>query len=543
MQTIPLTPELFMNTLLTAAVLGMSVYLFALNKKALIRNQKGWRLILTGAGLITFATAIGVVEASHNLVTIYIFDDFALHTFAKEIIGYLGGFLFLFIGFLSWLPLVEQLEESHANVKLQERENILNSALNASPSLIAISSVIEGRHREVNDHWLQTLGYTRGEVIGKTVEDLNIWPTPEHRQEVVQILAEEGRVQNYETQLRKRSGEFIDIMISASKIVMDGEDCILFIAQDITRRRRMEAALIDSEAELRGILSNMEELYYRADENGVITFAAGPVKEITGWEIDEVINMNATDFYASDDGRDRFFELLEKGNGKVRNFESLMNYKDGKRAWVSTNAQYMLDYAGEVVGVEGTVRDVTHMVENREALEHMALHDPLTGLNNRRSYEHHLNEALARARRSKVMGAVVFIDLDGFKEINDTLGHNFGDEVLKLTSKRLRVITRETDFIARLGGDEFCVIIEQTQNKQAARIYAKKMIEAVSPDITIEGKQARVYASAGVVMFDGFEPGDTVRQIIAEADKAMYAAKRSGGDTFCFSDEIKSTRA
>ena len=163
-------------------------------------------------------------------------------------------------------------------------------------------------------------------------------------------------------------------------------------------------------------------------------------------------------------------------------------------------------------------------------LESLALKDPLTGLANRRLLADRLSVALVNARRNKCAMAVMYLDLDGFKQINDTLGHAAGDALLKMVAGRLLATVREQDTVARLGGDEFVIALWQVHGKGDATAVAKKMIEAVSQPYLIEGKSVTITTSVGVSIYP--EHGRDEEQLMKRADRALYAAKRSGKNAY-----------
>ena len=166
--------------------------------------------------------------------------------------------------------------------------------------------------------------------------------------------------------------------------------------------------------------------------------------------------------------------------------------------------------------------------------ESLALKDPLTGLANRRLLADRMLTALAQARRNKSLFALVYLDLDGFKQVNDTLGHGSGDALLKMIAGRLVATVRAEDTVARLGGDEFVVLLRHVKDAEDATGVARKMIEAVSQPCSIEGQTVSVTTSAGLAIYPANgEDGDT---LMKHADLALYQAKRAGKNGYCVSD-------
>ncbi|WP_137970941.1 diguanylate cyclase domain-containing protein [Pseudomonas sp. F(2018)] len=170
--------------------------------------------------------------------------------------------------------------------------------------------------------------------------------------------------------------------------------------------------------------------------------------------------------------------------------------------------------------------------QSRNALEHLARHDALTGLPNRRMFFERLEHALANARRSAMPLAVLFVDLDHFKQLNDSLGHGAGDRVLQAVANLLRSATRESDTVARLGGDEFVILIEQMDDPQRVIAVLHKLHERFQLPMLMDGHEVQVQASMGVSLFP--RDGDDIESLLQQADRAMYAAKNAGRNTYSY---------
>lgn len=221
--------------------------------------------------------------------------------------------------------------------------------------------------------------------------------------------------------------------------------------------------------------------------------------------------------------------------GKVQGFEIEVFRKDGDSMWITENSRAVHDQYGRLLHYEGTMLDITERKEAQVQLYQWAHHDPLTGLMNRRLFEIRLKQALAHAKNSEKQGILMYFDLDGFKRVNDQLGHEFGDELLKMVAQRLRTCLRELDVICRLGGDEFTVLAEHVARREHAEIVAKKLLAHISQPYEYQGKIANVGVSIGISFFDGHSY-DT-NALIQQADQAMYQAKQAGKGRFCFYGE------
>jgi diguanylate cyclase (GGDEF)-like protein/PAS domain S-box-containing protein len=214
--------------------------------------------------------------------------------------------------------------------------------------------------------------------------------------------------------------------------------------------------------------------------------------------------------------------------------EYRLRHADGSTRWVQGHGQPVRDAGGVVQHVDGVWYDVTERRSGEERLAHLALHDPLTDLPNRALFQEHLTVAIANAARSGMGGAVLFIDLDDFKLVNDGFGHAVGDELLVLVAHRLRESCRAGDVVARQGGDEFLVLVQGTTGdaapEAAAQIVAGNLRTALARPFAVAGVDLYVTPSIGASLFPA--DGDTAETLLKHADVAMYAAKDSGRDGY-----------
>jgi diguanylate cyclase (GGDEF)-like protein len=188
------------------------------------------------------------------------------------------------------------------------------------------------------------------------------------------------------------------------------------------------------------------------------------------------------------------------------------------------------DAAGQVIGVFALAQDITRRKQNEERLVSAALHDPLTGLANRQLLADRVSLAIAHARRNTSALAVVYLDLDGFKEVNDTLGHDAGDHLLEMVGQRLVAAVREVDTVARVGGDEFAVVLWQVNGALDAASVASKLLETVSKQYGVRGRTVKITISAGVAMYPAH--GDDAATLLKSADLSLHEAKHSGKNAY-----------
>jgi diguanylate cyclase (GGDEF)-like protein len=223
--------------------------------------------------------------------------------------------------------------------------------------------------------------------------------------------------------------------------------------------------------------------------------------------------------------------LLQTQDG-VRNFESQVYRLDGSVIWISENARAVKDADGAVQFYEGTVVDITERKEHEAILEHQASHDSLTGLPNRSLLRDRIEQAIGRARRDDGLLAVVFVDLDHFKLINDSLGHHVGDRLLLEVASRLKTCVRAVDTVARQGGDEFVLVLAEQQGEDEMLAPASRLLDAVSRPWTNNGQEYGLSCSIGISCYP--QDGDDPDALLRCADAAMYQTKASGRNTCHF---------
>jgi diguanylate cyclase (GGDEF)-like protein/PAS domain S-box-containing protein len=201
-----------------------------------------------------------------------------------------------------------------------------------------------------------------------------------------------------------------------------------------------------------------------------------------------------------------------------------------RSGWVSSVYRPHLDEAGNVVGVVGLIRDITARKAAEQQIEYQAYHDALTGLANRRLFQEHLSLALALAQRRNSIVAVLFLDLDHFKLVNDSLGHSVGDALLREVAQRLKATVREGDTVARVGGDEFTIVLQDLPRSDAAAVVARKVLRTVAAPMDVEGHRLYVTTSIGITLFP--DDGDDAETLLKNADTAMYRAKSEGRNSY-----------
>ncbi len=308
------------------------------------------------------------------------------------------------------------------------------------------------------------------------------------------------------------------------------------IIQDITDRREAVHALREAERRYHSLFHNAVEGIFRTTPDGHYLDANPALARIYGFESPEELTDSLKDIRRQlyvDPTRREEFMLLIKERGSVTSFESQVYRKDSSIIWISENARAVFDDDGRVLLYEGTVEEVTERKLYQARIEQQANFDTLTGLANRSLLNDRLQQAILAAQRHGSQVAVAFVDLDRFKFVNDSLGHHFGDRLLKTTAERLKSCVRECDTVARLGGDEFVLLIGGSDSGQDAVTHVMdRVLSSVAQPWVIDEGEFNVTCSVGIAVYPA--DGNEAETLLKNADSAMYRAKEGGGNGFHF---------
>ncbi|MBU1664402.1 MAG: EAL domain-containing protein, partial [Gammaproteobacteria bacterium] len=380
---------------------------------------------------------------------------------------------------------------------------------------------------EVNPAFAKLLGGRPEDFVGRSIYD---FVDAANRTILVTQGArrERGEQSIYEVDLTRLDGIAVPCQFSASPIADEtGAKAGAFaLVSDLSSRRAHEAyvrqvvAMFESTAE--GVMLT--------DLKGHILSVNPAFTAVTGYSEAEAIGRNPS-FLKSGRHTDEFYqlmwaELLATGHWQGELWDRRKN-GEVYPEWLTISA--VRDTNGAVQSYVGVFSDISHIKRSEAELERLAHYDPLTGLPNRILMHAQLNHALDRARRHKERVAIMVLDLDGFKTVNDSLGHPAGDLLLQTIAERLRRLLRREDTVARMGGDEFAVIVEAIGNPG---LIAEKIIRAVSEPVELDGHSALVTASVGIALFP--DDGNDTTSLLQAADMAMYASKQAGRNTSRF---------
>ena len=384
----------------------------------------------------------------------------------------------------------------------------------------------------VNETFTRMTGYTLDDVRGQTPRILQGPETdPEPRRRIREAL-EWWRPVTVELLNYRKDGTPFWVELNIVPVLNDDGWYTHWVSvqRETTERRRAEEDERRREERLRASLArNASDVAAIVDADGAIRYASPSVSKVLGFRPEEMVGTGISIYVHPDDServRGAFADRLDKP-GVGRPIGMRLWHKNGSWRHLEAVANNQLDVPG-VNGIVVNAWDVTGQRELEERLAHRALHDGLTDLPNRTLFVDRLEHALARAKRRGEKVAVLFMDLDNFKYVNDSLGHEAGDELLKGVAERLIGCLRPGDTAARLGGDEFVVLLEDVEGAGEAGLVAERVAAALRAPLAVDGHELFVSASVGVAVGGpGDErPGDLLR----DADLAMYRAKEGGKD-------------
>ncbi|HJS30088.1 MAG TPA: PAS domain S-box protein [Anaerolineales bacterium] len=388
---------------------------------------------------------------------------------------------------------------------------------------------------DANPAAISRYGYSKEEFL--TLTPVALHPQEERGQAEKSLLDRTGPSTFVRTHLT-RAGERMTVEIRTAELEYRGRPAWISFVQDISERAASERALRDSEEKLRSIIEQSYDSILLTDEDGVITVWNQAQESLTGmtaeealgrplWELEKFINLLTDGRSGRNGGRQHTLkEMLGGGEStsltEPREWEILQ--PDGTRRYAQSVIFPVETEDGYLAGA--ITRDITERKLIEQRFEYLATHDWLTNLPNRSLFQDRLAHALSIARREGTQVVVVFLDLDGFKKVNDAFGHARGDELLKDVATRLRSCLRGSDTVARLGGDEFTFVLENISSRDSVGTVIDKIRTSLSNRFLVHGNEFGISASIGVSIFP--QDADSPELLLKYADQAMYRAKQSG---------------
>jgi len=417
---------------------------------------------------------------------------------------------------------------------LTESEEKYRSLIETTPDLIfAVDR--HGMFTFANQRFEEALGYPPADLIGKPFTCII---PPECVPMIIDNFKRGVRgevIPPYEVELVGREGQrvIIEFLTSTYWDGATGRAKGRFgIGRNVTDRKQAQDALKSSEERYRTIIENIGDGYYEVDLKGDIRFVNDACRSITGQYLDKIIGTNFRTFFFPEDIKDIFqmfsttFVTGEPKRGMVKRLKRT----DGKDQYVEISVSVKRDGKGKPTGFMGILHDVTERTKSEETIQWMAYHDGLTGLPNRILFRDRLGVAIAQAKRNGEQVAVMMLDLDGFKEINDTYGHDAGDSLLCSFAERIKKRLREGDTFARTGGDEFMIIMPRIRHSDDPAMLGEIIVEALKYPTASGVEALKCSASIGIALYP--RDGHDFDTLVKNADTAMYKAKARGGNAY-----------
>ncbi|GAB4060492.1 diguanylate cyclase domain-containing protein [Uliginosibacterium sediminicola] len=307
------------------------------------------------------------------------------------------------------------------------------------------------------------------------------------------------------------------------------------LKQALTSSQAAKQTLRESEERHRMLADNASDVIWVRNLQGELTYISPSVEKIRGYTPAEAMRQTIDEHFTPASAR-QLKESIQRGIEAVRQGKPFPTFrgevearcKDGSTVWADINTSAIRNHAGDVIGILGVARDISMRREAEARMRHMAQHDQLTGLPNRNLFSDRLGQAIADAQRHTEQLALMYLDLDKFKPINDNFGHATGDLVLREAAARMCACVRDSDTVARVGGDEFIVLLRRLDNAEDALRVADKIRQSLRESIVLGAQRFNISCSIGIAIYP--QHGDNEITLCAHADQAMYNAKHSGRD-------------
>jgi diguanylate cyclase (GGDEF)-like protein/PAS domain S-box-containing protein len=419
--------------------------------------------------------------------------------------------------------------------RAEERLRLLAAALEEAANAVVLTDS-QGTIQWVNSAFTQMTGYTAAEAMGK---DPSLWRSDKQDAAFYAALwntIAAGTVWRGEVVNRKKDGSLYteEMTVAPVRSAAGAISHYVAIKQDITQRKLAEQALRNAEQKYRSIFENAVLGIFQTNAEGEFLSVNPALARLAGYDSPEdFLNRvhGAGEIYVDLKRRDELRELV-LAQKVVRDFEVEFKTKDGGTRTTSINVGAVAHSAGTSICLEGTVQDISERKAAEARVQFLAYHDDLTGLPNRVLFEDRLAKALANARRREERVAVLWLDLDNFKTINDSLGHTVGDLLLKQVGERLHQHTRAQDTVAKVGGDEFIFALINPGPSSRAAVAVERIRRTVSGEYEVQGHLLNLTCSIGISLFpDHGADGET---LLKNADLAMYCAKENGRNNVRF---------
>lgn len=386
----------------------------------------------------------------------------------------------------------------------------------------------------VNQGAVNALGYSKEQLLAMNVRDINPYLKEEEIEQLATLLETNGTLLN-KTIHRRQDGSLYYVQAYLHQGSFQGKDAYVLFDTDISEIIELESKY-ERQAK---VLENIHDAVITTDICGDITSWNKGSEKLFEYTQEEIVGKNISLIFSNNNDMSLYecFENINKGTNL--NAEISLLKKDGSEVICDVSLSASKDDFDNINGYIGYIQDITKEKETQKLLEiqteklrHQAHHDTLTNLPNRVLFQDRLEQTIAASKRHNTRFALLFLDLDQFKHINDTLGHHVGDDVLIAVAQRIQQLIREEDTLSRLGGDEFTLILKNIKSIQDAAIVSQKIIDALKDPIIIQGMELYISSSIGIAIYP--DDAQIANNLVKFADAAMYRAKEEGRNNYQF---------
>ena len=478
----------------------------------------------------TYPLIINIAQSTDTILAQWRRSAWQLGSFALALMLACLGLAVLFVRELA--------ARQRVSARLQQAEHDMRTILDNLPSMVAYWDSDQG-NRFANQAYQSHFGVTADTLLHTPVKNLLGTNFDQSRPYIQAALR--GQRQMFERTIRDARGDERFTLVSyvpdfdSQHTTAQGAAMVrgVFVQiTDITERKRIENELFEEKELMRLTLQSIGDAVLCTDARACVTYINPAAERLTGWQafsaagehIDKVAPLRM-----ATNGADAISPLCQ-ALAQVRTLGPtpgvVLQRADGQRFDVEESASPITDRHGQVTGAVMVLHDVTESAAMAARLAHLAHYDALTDLPNRVLLKDRAQQAIALARRSGQQVAVLYFDLDGFKQINDTLGHDVGDLLLVQFAQRLSAVVRQSDTVCRQGGDEFIALLPALEDPEQACVVARKILAICAQPLQVQERRLQVGVSGGIAWFP--QHGETIDELARQADAAMYVAKRAG---------------